>query len=334
MTAVNAALAKYSAEPKLDLTPLTAKPAGGRNVVYLANSNAPTDVTNGKAFSAGAKLLGWTPSTINYAGDPATLSTAIQQAIGNKPKPAAIVISGQDPSRFTNALAQASAAGVPVFDGAVPTDPTGMSAKGLSGVSIGKNFLTTEGQLAADWILRDSKGGADVAIVTLPDQPTLTTADQGFTGELNKYCSSCKVSTINAQITDIGKALPASVVSNLQSNPKIKYLYFPYGDMSIGVSAALKAASLSPKLVSTTASDGTYADLKAGNMAATLSCSTEVQGFLEADMVARFYDNGQKPVTDDIVPIQIFDSTNDSSPTLPITPADYQAQFEKIWLLS
>lgn len=332
VAALTAALHQYSGEAKLDLQPLSKRPDPGRKVVYLANSNAPTDVTNGKAFTAASGLLGWSATTINYAGDPATLSTAIQQAVSGKPD--AIVISGQDPSRFSNALQQASAAGVPVFDGGVPSAPAGISANGLSGVSIGKNFLTTEGKLAADWILRDAKGSADVAIVTLPDQPTLTQADTGFTDELKAHCSSCTVNVINAQITDIGKALPASVVSNLQSRPNTKYVYFPYGDMSIGVAPALKAASLSPKLVSTTASDGTYADLKSGTMAATLSCSTQVQGFLEADLVARYYDTGKQPVSDDIAPIQIFDSSNDSSPTLPVSPANYQSQFESVWHLS
>jgi ribose transport system substrate-binding protein len=319
---------RYLKEPVLDLTPLTSKPAAGKHLIYIDNSAAPTTITNGQAVIAAAKLLGWTVSTLSYAGDDATLAQAFAQAITDKPD--GIVLSGEDTADFATSLKAADKAGIAVFDGGVADTPTGLAAGGLAGVSLGVNFLTTEGKIAADWIIQASDGDAHVAIVTLPDFKTLTTEDAGFTAELKAQCAKCAVTTINAQITQIGSALPQLVVSELQSNPSVNYLFYPYGDMSIGVPAALTTAGIKVSSVASTASTGTYADLKAGTMVANLTASTQVQGWLEVDVAARYFATGQ-PASDDIVPIQILDKSDSSSPTLPITPTNYQSQFETAW---
>jgi ribose transport system substrate-binding protein len=325
---VQQTLSEFSKEPTLGLTPLASKPAPGKKLIYLDNSAAPTTITNGKAVAAAAAVLGWTTSTISYAGDPASLAQAVTQAVGDKPS--AIILSGEDQSAFASALKAAGQAGVPVFDGGVPDVPTGAAAGGLTGVSLGPVFLQTEGKIAADWIIKASGGDADVAIVTLPDFNTLVVEDSGFTQEMKAQCPKCTVSTINAQITQIGNGLPQLVVSALQANPKIGYLFYPYGDMSIGVPPALTAAHIKVNSIASTASTGTYADLKAGTMVMNLTASTEVQGWLEVDLVARYFAT-HKPVIDNQVPIQILDGTDSSSPTLPLTPTNYQAQFEKAW---
>src|SRR5262249_50416267 len=268
-----------SKEPSLNLVPLKSKPAPGKKIVYLVNAAAPTTITNGNAVAAAAKVLGWTTSTLSFAGDPASLSSAVTQAVGQKPD--AIIVSGGGPALFAHALKAAGQAGVPVFAGGVPAVPTGAAAGGLTGVSLGPVFLKTEGKIAADWIIKASGGNANVAIVTLPDFNTLVVEDQGFTDEMKAQCPTCTVSMINAQITDIGKGLPQLVVSALQANPKISYLFYPYGDMSIGVAPALKAANIKVASVASVASDGTYADLKAGTMVMNLTASTQVQGWYE-----------------------------------------------------
>jgi ribose transport system substrate-binding protein len=319
---------QYLKEPVLDLTQLKSKPAAGKHLIYIDNSAAPTTITNGQAVAAAAKLLGWTVSTLSYAGDDASLAQTFAQAITDKPD--GIILSGEDTADFATALKAADKAGIPVFDGGVADIPTGVSGGGLAGVSLGTNFLTTEGKIAADWIIKASDGNAHVAIVTLPDFKTLVTEDAGFTTELKAQCAKCTVTTINAQITQIGNGLPQLVVSELQSNPSVNYLFYPYGDMSIGVPAALSAANLKVSSVASTASTGTYADLKAGTMVANLTASTQVQGWLEVDVAAHYFATGQ-PASDDIVPIQILDKSNSSSATLPITPTNYQSQFETAW---
>jgi ABC-type sugar transport system substrate-binding protein len=324
-------VSQYLKEPDLQLTALKSKPAAGKHLIYINNSAAPTTVTNGQAFQAAAKTLGWTVSFLSYAGDDASLASAMQQAIGDKPD--GIVLSGEDQSDFATTLAAADKAGIPVFDGGVADTPTGTSGTGLSGVSLGTSFLQAEGKIAADWIIKASGASADVAIVTVPDLNTLTTEDAAFSAELKAQCSKCTVSTINAQLDQIGNGLPQLVVSDLQANPGVNYLFYPYGDLSIGVPAALTAAGIKVSSVASTASTGTYADLKAGTMVMNLTASTQVQGWLEADLAAQYFETGQ-PVTNTTVPIQILDQSDSSSATLPVTPANYAAQFEKAWQAS
>ncbi|MQY31569.1 sugar ABC transporter substrate-binding protein [Nocardia aurantia] len=325
---VSGTVSRYSGQAPLDLPALQAKPATGKHLVYLVDTAAPLTATIGQHAAAAAKELGWTVTTENYAGDPASLATAIAQADSEKPD--AILLSGEDQSHFAGALKASDAAGIPVFVGGVPNTPTTLAEGGLAGVSLGTEFLTTEGRIAADYIIQASGGKAHIAIVTVPDQKTLATENAGFTKELTAQCPACKVTTINAQLQQIGNGLPQQVVSALQSDPSVNYVFYPYGDLSIGVPAALKAAGITVNSVAATASAGTYADLKAGRMVANLATSTEVQGWLEVDLVARYFDTG-KPALDDIVPVQILTEANDSSPTLPVSPADYAARFRKLW---
>ncbi|MCX4091017.1 sugar ABC transporter substrate-binding protein [Nocardia sp. alder85J] len=325
---VSAVVSQYSGQAALDLPPLKAKPAPGKHLVYLADTAAPLTATIGQDVTAGAKELGWSVTTETYAGDPASLATAMAQAVSEKPD--AILLSGEDQSHFTKALQAADAAGIPVFVGGVPNTPTTLAEGGPAGVSLGNNFLTTEGKIAADYIIKASGGKANIAIVTVPDQKTLTVENAGFTKELAAQCPACTVTTINAQLQQIGNGLPQQVVSELQANPSVNYVFYPYGDLSIGVPAALQTAGIKVNSVASTASAGTYADLKAGRMVANLATSTEVQAWLEVDLVARYFDTG-KPALDDIVPIQILTDADDSSATLPVSPSDYAAQFKKLW---
>jgi ribose transport system substrate-binding protein len=329
---VTSAVEKFRGDAEIGLQPLSAKPAGGKNLVYIASEAAPTTVTNGDHFLDAVKALGWTGKMVSYAGDPASLSSTIDEAVADKPD--GIVISGVDPSSFSNSLKKASEAGVPIFVGGAPgSTPGGMDKNELSGLSLASGYLMAEGKTTADWVLQDSGLDANVAIVTLAGFPTLEVEEKGFTDELKAHCSGCKTTTVQTQITDIGKGLPSTVVSTLQSNPDIDYVYFPYGDMSVGVAAALQAANLKPKMVTAIASDNTYADLKSGKAVMTLSTASEVQGWLEADLVARYYDTNA-PVLDDVTPFRIYDSTNDDSDKLPVSPADYEDQFKKLWNLT
>ncbi|MET0999223.1 MAG: substrate-binding domain-containing protein [Marmoricola sp.] len=328
---VEATVTKYLGEAELGLEPLSAKPEPGKHVIYLANSKAPTDVTNGEYVMEAVETLGWTGDTINYEGDPASLSEALDQAVNEKPD--AVVLSGQDPSAYANSLKKAGEAGVPVFVGGVPVAPEGMDKGGLTGVSLGSEFLTVEGAVSADWIIRDSGGTANVAVVTLAGFPTLEAEHKGFADELKKNCPSCKEQVVEVQISEIGKGVPATVVSTLQANPDIDYVYFPYGDVSIGVPAALAAANLNPKVTSSIASDNTYGDLKSGKAVMTMSTSSAVQGWLEVDLVARYFETNA-PVHNESAPLKVYDETNSQADTLPISPEDYEDQFKKAWLLT
>lgn len=328
----SALISEYTGQPQYSdgLKPLSGPPPKGLNVIYLANSGAPQDILNGKAFTQAADLLGWHPSTIDYAaGDTASLGSALDQAIQDKPD--AIVIAGEDPSLFANGLKEANAAGIPVFDSAVDVQP---STNGLAGVTIGVNYMEEGSILGAAIIAKASNGGADSAAVIISGEPTLTFEANVFKTALQGYCPSCQVTTITGDPTQIGTGIPATVVSALQANPNIKYLYFPYGDVSIGVAAALKSAGINVKIVSSVASANTYADLKSGASIATIGTSAQSQGFLDADIIARYFLNGKKPLTTSEMPLRIYNSSNDQSATLPADPPNYVAQFKAIWGLS
>lgn len=327
-TAIDQTLNQYSGQAPIGLTPLEAKPAAGEKVIHLSNSASPEDALVAQGFLAAAKVLGWSASTISYAGDPASVASAFQQAISDKPD--AIEVDAESPGTIATSLKAAAAAGIPVFEEATPVSPTGMSAGGLTGVEFGSKYIEAEALIGADWILKDSGGKADVLVVTSPALEVLTLQANDFVADMQKACPSCHTTVINVQLTGIGATIPATVVSALESNPSYKYAYFPYGDVSIGVSAALKVANISAKLVTSAADASQYANLKSGGTAMAEVTTPAVQGWIQIDAMARYFET-HKPVDDDIAPLKIWDSANDSAATLPTSPTDYQSQFEALW---
>ena len=261
----------------MGLTQLASKPPTGKSIVYLADTLAPTDVMNGQAAVAAAKLLGWHAQTIGYAGDPASLATALQQAVADKPT--AVLISGQDAAAFSSALKAADrgrCARVRRW-GSRHADRDGRRwpRRGLARTEIPEHAR-----------VRSAPIGSSRPPAARPTWPssrcrafnTLVAEDKGFTTELKSQCKSCTVTTVNAQLTDIGKDLPQLVVSAVQSNPSINYLFFPYGDTADGVAPALKTAGYSPKIVASIADASTYSELKYGTLAMNVATSPQVQG--------------------------------------------------------
>src|SRR5439155_630513 len=75
--------------------------------------------------------------------------------------------------------------------------------------------------------------------------PILGEFVKGFKAAMTAWCPSCKVTDVDQQATDVGTKTPQSVVSTFQRDPKLGYAIFSFGDLTIGVDAALKSAGLS-----------------------------------------------------------------------------------------
>ena len=65
---------------------------------------------------------------------------------------------------------------------------------------------------------------------------------KGFKAAFAQWCPACTVKDVDQQATDIGTKTPQSVVSTFQRDPKLNYAIFSFGDMTIGLQAALKSA--------------------------------------------------------------------------------------------
>jgi ABC-type sugar transport system substrate-binding protein len=312
--------------------PLTKKPAPGKTIVFLRCSTAACGGYI-QGLTPAAAALGWTIKQLPFTQTPEGIQSAVQTAIQDKP--AGIFYTGIDISIVKKQVAEAEADKIPIVNADAPDNP-GSAVKaiiqGIPGTDAGS-------RLPADWIA--ANGGGDTLVVDIPDYPILVDGTEAFIGELKKMCPSCASTTLNQQVTDVGTSLPASVVSELQRNPKIKNVAFAFGDMSLGVYQAIKAAGLTGiNLVNFGASSPSEViATEQGQLQASLAWSLPYTAWRALDTIARYY-NGQSVAQDTTAPVpqMLLTKQNASSQApKPATsfefagPANYPATFKKLW---
>ncbi|HEY4826969.1 MAG TPA: substrate-binding domain-containing protein [Solirubrobacteraceae bacterium] len=292
-------------------TPLGKKPASGRTIVFL-RCDQPVCGGYLEGLSAGASALGWHIQNINMtAQTPQAIQSAIRSAI--QMHPSGIFFTGQPAAEIKPILPSLKAAKIPIvsgFDDNVPT-PGGPD---IANVATYAN-IASYSRTMADWLIADSGGKANVGLFDVPSLPILAFATTAFEQELKKNCSSCTVTVVHQQITDLGgTAISSSVVSTLQSHPDMNYVGFVFGDMEAGVPAALRAASVQNQaklFVYSTSSPPTLADLSKGYITATTAFSLPYFGWRAIDAFARYY-NGESTTIDTsaLPPAQILTQKN------------------------
>jgi ABC-type sugar transport system substrate-binding protein len=210
---------------------------------------------------------------------------AFQQAIDNKVD--YIASTGLAIAQYQPQLDAANAAGIKVLSCFGTDDPSPTTIQMQCG---DESFVNKTGPLMADWATVDSKSAANVLIVSIPDFPILKVETDAFIAQLKKNCSTCTYEELNVTLDDlIGGRVAASVVSKVQANSKTNYVFYSFGDLPGGVSAALKSAGLD-KQVKQFGQDFSTIDLQEivdGTMGAWSADPKGYSGWLMVDAAAR-----------------------------------------------
>ena len=197
----------------------------------------------------------------------------------------------------------------------------------------------TSGKDLAAVVVADSDGHAYVATFNVSAFPQLTLAVTYFNIWLKKWCPACTNTIVNQQVTDLGTGTPQSVVSTFESDPSLQYALYTYGDISLGVDAALKTAGLLGKVkqIGPAPTLQDLADLRNKIALAWLGYDNEVSAWRIVDFFARASE-GQSlsSVINVPLPAQLLTPQNIGSMVADssgyyLAPKDYQAQFEKLW---
>ena len=223
-------------------TKLSKKPATGKYIISLETAQ-PVSKQKDDAIAAAAKVLGWRYDRITVGNGVEDASKAFASAISRKPD--GIHTSGQPKATYTAQLAAAKAAGIAVLSDSTTDSP----GDGLISTALDNSpQVKIWGKMDAAYFVSDSEGKGHAAVFNIESFPILTAWSSGFAEGVSEWCPGCKVTTVNEQAADIGTKIPSSVVSTIQRDPKITYAAFAFGDMTIGVGPALKAAGLSDKV--------------------------------------------------------------------------------------
>ncbi len=276
---------KYSkADGTIGVTiPLTGKPE--KKTIAWMECDVPTCAAyETPGFKNATAALGWDLKIIPMKStDP---GPAIQQAIDAKVD--FIASSGLAVAQYQPQLDAAKAAGIPVLSCYGTDDPD--PSTGLYMQCGDESFVEKTGPVMADWAIVDSDGKANILTVNIPDFPVLVSELDAFNAQIAKNCSGCKVTALDVTLNDlIGGTVPGSIVSKLQANPDVNYVYYAFGDLPGGVTAALQSAGLDKK-VTQYGQDFSTIDLDeivAGTMGAWAADPKGYAAWLMVDTAAR-----------------------------------------------
>jgi ABC-type sugar transport system substrate-binding protein len=332
MAAANAYLKPWDSLPtqlSSAYTPLASKPTPGGTVIKLVNGTIPSDGQSYQQQAVAAKAIGWTAKEIVFDGTVADLNAKFMQAISEKPT--AITVSGWPPAELERPLAAAKAAGIVVGLSSVADLAT--SYPGYASNTNGAATAKEIGQLNAYMFMRESDCKGSVAIFNLPF-PILVVGTNAFQATVKAHCPECTVSYNSVQSSDIGTpALPSAVVSELQASPNTKYVYAIIGNVADGLAPALTQAGITGVKIFGQVPDATsIAALRNGTNAWWIDQNSLLNGWTELDGILRVVE-AKHPVSDTGgYPLAVLTQQNVGTGTgIPVLPANYQSDFEKLW---
>ena len=198
-----------------------------------------------------------------------------------------IASTGLATAQYQAQLDAANAAGIKVLSCFGTDDPSPDTIQMQCG---DESFVEKTGPLMADWAIVDSGGAANILIVNIPDFPVLVSEVDAFKAQLTANCPACTFEELNVTLDDlIGGKVPGAVVSKIQANSDLNYIFNSFGDLPGGITAALGTAGLADQ-VTVYGQDFSIIDLQeivAGTMGAWSADPKGYAGWLMVDAAAR-----------------------------------------------
>ena len=187
--------------------------------------------------------LGWEFTSLNA---PATdFGSAVQQAIDTQPD--FIAGTGTDAAAFQPQYDAMKEAGIPYFT-CYATDVPAGEENNLYANCYDSSAAQVYSKVLVDWIINDSAGAANALVVNLPAFPILSAQADGAKAAF-ETCSGCTVESLDLTLDDLTSGGTANaIISFLQSNPDVNYLYLTYNGFSPGLAEALESAGMTDKV--------------------------------------------------------------------------------------
>ena len=175
---------------------------------------------------------------------------------------------------------------------------------------------------------------------------TAINSEIDYKAALHAWCpDTCTNVDVNATVNDIGTNLPQMVVSALQQHPDTNYIVYTFGDLSLGVAAAVKAAGFTDvKTIGATPIQANIDGLASGTDEAWVGVSNVILGWRLMDAAARSFNGDPIPNPVAMSPDdtsaaawptpRIYTADNSPGTSEFAEPANYPDLFRKLWQLS
>ncbi|MDN4172350.1 sugar ABC transporter substrate-binding protein [Nocardioides sp. SOB77] len=318
---------------------------GYRIAVVNAGVQSPSGTKQVNAAREVAELLDWELSVFDGEYEPSAYQEGIRRAITQGAD--VIWLYSIDCPLVKTALVEARRAGIPVVSqesaDCNEVDPADKSyfAESLqfsegSFIDWGKAL----GAAQATWLLAKLGQDADIIEVSVPDLVVLQALHDGFTEVMNERCPDCKVTTVEAQIADLGPTLQEKSETALLRNPSANGMAVSYDDlMTAGGSAAVMASGRNSS-IEVVAGTGFPANVELvrddQGQDAGFAYDMGFETWAAADMVNRLLAGQKQDPAGSDVGVAVYDResglpTEGSDWT---TDIDYKSVYKKVWGVS
>jgi ribose transport system substrate-binding protein len=275
-------------------------------------------------------------------GEPSQWVQGIRAAIAQKAD--AITLFAQNPAVLGPQIKQAKEAGIPVIvvrtTGEGEPCQTNPSGK-IYGTTCVPGPFEQAGRLEADWVILDSRGTANVLVITSNDARSTVPLVQGMKDEFATRCPSCQVRYVDVPIPDWAARVRTEVQSALVRDPSIEYVIPIYDSMSQYVVPAIRASKREDQVRIATFNgtpfvlkllqDDDVVRMDVGENLSWVGWATMDQAFR---LIA-----GEKPVRTERTPLRVFTDANVGETGRP--PAldkgygeAYVAGYKRLWGVS
>lgn len=286
---------------------------------------------------AGEKL-GWKVTIYDGGGTPPKQNAAILDALASGAN--VIVTIAIDPNLIQLALSEAKKAGVPVVAGSngidTPNPVKLTNRQGLGFVfDVGPDYATL-GRHAADWIIADSKGKANVVVYSDKEFPSVMAFQVGLLDGLSK-CKTCTVSAPQYfTATQIATQLGQMTVDYLRTHPDVDYVFGPYDPAAAAQVTAIAQAGMGNrvKLVGVLGDQQNLDFIRSDRVqVADAAYENEYMGWAIVDQTIRMLN--KQPLFsphNENEPFIVLDKTNLPQPGSDWqAPTGYQEKFLALW---
>ena len=310
-------------------TPVSAPPPTGLKAAVVACIFPACQGFFNAAEEAG-QVLGWSIEQFATTGAPEDVQVQFTLAVESGPD--VIIVTGFGRDNLGTSLDLAQEAGIPVVTSATPD---GVEAPYIANTSSVELFARNGG-LLGDFMIAHSEGEANVLIVATMTFPMIAIAADAVQSAVEDGCSTCQVSVLGFEVTDIGTNLPGAVVAAIQRDSSIDYVVFQDGSFLAGVTPALVSAGIEDgvNLTSVIAHEANIEAIRNGEELATTLYSSPREAWASFDAAVRYL-AGDDQITDPLAsPTQLISPENVAEvQSLGGGLGDLATPFSELWLL-
>jgi len=284
-----------------------------------------------------AKALGWKVTTYDGGGNPRQQNQQMLNAISSGANVIANIAI--DPNLVQQGLQAAKKAGVLVVSGSSglnQPNPTLKPAAGKLGYAfdIAPDYFKL-GFKAAQWIIGDSKGKANILVMSDKEFPSVLALQRGLLAGL-KTCAGCTISPLQYFTgSQVGPTLVQQTNGYLQTHSSVNYVFTPYDPAAGAQVAGMQTGGFSKvKLISVLGVQQNLDFIRKGEVqVADAAYDNEYMGYAIVDQIIRTLDKKplSRPIGENLGYV-VLDKTN-----LPkagsdwVSPFNYKAHFGKLW---